>query len=111
MPSKIHLLLVPVFGALLISACVSTPRQAAVKVVPEAPPPVAAPAPVQEAKPDPIAILIATSDRHFEEGRKELAVGHLERAKTEFNLALDTLLESNDGARANARLREHFDRL
>lgn len=61
--------------------------------------------------PDPIAILIATSDKHFEAGRKELAVGHLERAKLEFDRALDTLLESPDGARGNPKLREHFDRL
>ena len=56
-------------------------------------------------------MLIAASDRHFEAGQKELAVGHLERAKVEFDLALDTLLKSPDGARGNPRLREHFDRL
>ena len=60
---------------------------------------------------DPNDILIATSDRHFEAGRQELALGHLERAKTEFDKALDALLESPDGARSNERLREHFDRL
>ena len=106
-----HHSLVPVVGALLIAGCASTPQRVAVKVVPEAPAPVAPPTPIQEAKPDPIAVLIATSDRHFEEGRKELTLGHLEGAKTEFNLALDTLLESPDGARSNPRLREHFDRL
>jgi membrane-bound lytic murein transglycosylase D len=55
--------------------------------------------------------LIATSDRHFEAGQKELELGHLERAKAEFDRALDTLLESSEGARSNPRLREHFDRL
>ena len=69
------------------------------------------PIPTPEPTPDPIAILIATSDRHFEAGQKELALGHLESAKAEFDRALDTLLESPDGARGNARLREHFDRL
>jgi len=103
--------LVPVVGALLIAGCVSTPRATTVKVAPEAQAPVAPAAPAQEPIPDPVATLIATSDSHFEEGRKELAVGHLERAKAEFNLALDTLLESPEGARSNARLREHFDRL
>lgn len=44
-------------------------------------------------------------------GRKELTLGHLESAKQEFNRALDTLLESPEGARGTARLREHFDRL
>jgi membrane-bound lytic murein transglycosylase D len=111
MPSKMNLPLVPVVGALLIAGCASTPRPVAVKVVPAAPAVAAAPAPAQGPKPDPIATLIATSDRHFEEGRKELSLGHLERAKAEFNLALDTLLESPDGARSNPRLREHFDRL
>src|SRR6185436_3060713 len=111
MHRRLNLPLVPVVGALLIAGCVSTPRPTTVKVVPEAPAPVVATAPVQEPKPDPIAALISTSDRHFEEGRKELAVGHLERAKAEFDLALDTLLESADGARSHPRLREHFDRL
>jgi membrane-bound lytic murein transglycosylase D len=74
------------------------------------PPPVAPAAPTTPA-PDPVTVLIAESERHFEEGRKELAEGHLEQAKTDFNRALDTLLESPDGARANPRLREHFDRL
>ena len=69
------------------------------------------PATTPEPTPDPIAILIATSDNHFEAGRKELALGHLERAKVEFDRALDTLLESPDGARGDPRLREHFDRL
>src|SRR5690242_17212500 len=111
MHSKINLPLVPVIGALLFAGCVSTPKPVAVKVVPAPPPAVAAPAPIPEPKPDPVAILIAASDKHFEEGRKELALGHLERAKAEFDLSLDTLLESTDGARSNPRLREHFDRL
>ena len=111
MPSKIYLPVVPVFGALLIAGCVSAPRTAAVKVVPEAVAPAAPPAPIQEPKTDTVAVLIAASDKHFEEGRKELAQGHLERAKAEFDRALDTLLESSEGARGNPRLREHFDRL
>ena len=111
MPSKRHLPLVPVIGALLIAGCVSGPGAQTVKVIPQPPAPVAAPVPAPEPTPDPIAILIATSDKHFEAGRKELAVGHLLSAKAEFDRALDTLLESPDGARGNPRLREHFDRL
>ena len=38
-------------------------------------------------------------------------MGHLQSAKAEFDRALDTLLESPDGARAEPRLREHFERL
>jgi membrane-bound lytic murein transglycosylase D len=102
--------IVPAVGALLLTGCIGASSQKPVAVMPQAP---VAPAPVIPAPPpvDPIAVLIAESDRHFETGRQELALGHLERAKTEFDRALDTLLESPDGARANPRLREHFDRL
>jgi membrane-bound lytic murein transglycosylase D len=111
MPRKTKFSLAPVFCTLVIAGCVSGPRTQVVKVVPQAPAPLAPPTPVPTPAPDPIAILIATSDRHFEAGRKELAVGHLERARAEFDRALDTLLESPDGARSNPKLREHFDRL
>jgi len=79
--------------------------------MPHAPAPVVLPAAIPEARPDPVAILIAASDGHFTLGQQELRLGHLERARAEFDLALDTLLESPDGARSEARLREHFDRL
>ena len=80
-----------------------------------------APAPVQKpvttpglpAPPpaDPVAILIDTSRKHFEAGERELKLGHLERARTEFDRSVDVLLESPYGARTDARMREHFDRL
>jgi len=112
MPSKRHFPVVPVLAALLTAAgCVSGPGAKTVRVVPQAPAPVAPPVPVPAPEPDPVAILILNSDAHFEAGQKELAVGHLEGAKAEFNRALDALLESPRGARADARLREHFDRL
>ncbi len=38
-------------------------------------------------------------------------MGHLERAKLEFNLALEVLLGSPYGGRSDPRLRDHFDRL
>jgi membrane-bound lytic murein transglycosylase D len=69
--------------------------------------PVPAPPPLR----DPVSELIAQSDGHFETGQKELTLGHLERARNEFDRSLDILLESAEGARADARLREHFDRL
>jgi membrane-bound lytic murein transglycosylase D len=56
-------------------------------------------------------VLIATSEKHFATGEHELALGHLDRARAEFDLALDILLQSPAGARSDARLREHFDRL
>src|SRR5688572_19497089 len=95
---------------MLLAGCVSATKKP-VAVIPQ--PPVAPVASVEAVvpTPDPIAILIATSDEHFEAGLKELALGHLERAKAEFDRALDTLLESPDGARGNENLRQHFDRL
>jgi membrane-bound lytic murein transglycosylase D len=110
MPPRTPLTLVPVIGAILLAGCASGSGTQAVKIVPPVAP-VAAPAPTQQPAPDPIAVLIATSDKHFETGQKELALGHLERAKSEFDRALDTLLESPDGARGQTRLREHFERL
>ncbi len=60
---------------------------------------------------DPVAALIATSERHYATGRRELAEGHLDQARREFDLSVSILLESSSGARADARLRDHFDRL
>jgi membrane-bound lytic murein transglycosylase D len=60
---------------------------------------------------DPVATLIATSQRHFDAGQEEVRLGHLERAKLEFNFALEVLLEAPNGGRSDPRLREHFDRL
>jgi len=72
------------------------------------PPPVVQPLRIVE---DPVLTLIATSDRHFKAGEKELEQGHVEAAKQEFNRAVDVLLESPYGARTEPRIREHFDRL
>jgi membrane-bound lytic murein transglycosylase D len=70
-------------------------------------PPAPAPVPVE----DPVLVLIASSDRAFKAGQKELEQGHVEAAKQEFNRAVDVLLESPYGARTEPRIREHFDRL
>jgi membrane-bound lytic murein transglycosylase D len=104
--------------AALAAATVSTtacgsashaPRAVQVAPLPPSPaPPAAAPAP---APADPVAILIETSQEHFTAGQRELQIGHLERAKEEFNRALEVLLESPYGARSEPRIREQFDRL
>jgi peptidoglycan lytic transglycosylase D len=60
---------------------------------------------------DPVLTLIASSDRSFKAGQKELEQGHVEAAKQEFNRAVDVLLESPYGARTEPRIREYFDRL
>jgi membrane-bound lytic murein transglycosylase D len=70
-------------------------------------PTTAPPAPVE----DPVATLIAASDHYFSAGQKELALGHFDAAKQEFNRAIDVLLESPYGARTEPRIREQFDRL
>ncbi len=80
---------------------------------PKAPPVPQAPTatPAQAPPADPIGVLIATSQHHFETGERELRLGHLDRARTEFDKALDVLLESPYGARIEPRLRAQFDRL
>ena len=95
----------------VFAACASGGGAKTAKVVPQPPPAVIAPAQAASPAPDPVALLIAESDRHFATGQQELTLGHLERARSEFDRSLDILLESADGARADARLREHFDRL
>ncbi len=109
MHKKLHLSLVFACAAALVAGCVSGTGAKVAQVTPATPSAagVAAPAPA----PDPVADLIAASDRHFAQGQQELSFGHLERAKAAFNLALDTLLESPQGARGDARLQQHFDRL
>ena len=69
------------------------------------------PSPPAQPPADPVATLIATSQKHFETGERELKLGHLDRARIEFDRAVDVLLESPYGARTDARMREHFDRL
>jgi membrane-bound lytic murein transglycosylase D len=98
--------------ALLVTACGSNPKiQKGPSVPPPTPEPIAqatAPGPAPQ---DPVLTLIQKSQEHFEHGERELKVGHLERARVEFDRAVDVLLESPYGARTDARMREHFDRL
>jgi membrane-bound lytic murein transglycosylase D len=91
------------------AACSANPKSQPVVVPAQAPKPAAQVPPPPPF--DPIADLVASSQKHFEAGERELKMGHLERARTEFDRAVDLLLESPYGARTDARLREHFDRL
>jgi membrane-bound lytic murein transglycosylase D len=100
----------------LVSAgCGSNPRpQVSAKAAPPPPSPTASaqqPAPRPQPASDPVAVLIQVSQKHFEAGERELKMGHMERARAEFDRAVDVLLESPYGARTDARLREYFDRL
>ena len=97
--------------AVVATGCGSAGRQERPRVLPPPPPPVAqAPAP-EPPRPDPIQVLIDESQKHYVLGQRELEVGHLDRARVEFNRAIDVLLTAPGGARTEPRLREQFDRL
>jgi membrane-bound lytic murein transglycosylase D len=95
-----------------VAACGGGIRTVQTTVTPPAAPPVlvipqAAPVPVH----DPVAELIAESQRHFAAGERELGLGHLLQAKASFDLSVDVLLKSQYGARTEPRMRVHFDDL
>lgn len=110
MPSKSHLPLVFVCASVL-AGCVSGSGARVATVVPQSPAAAGEPTQDGDGAADSVDSLIAASDRHFALGQQELTLGHLEGARVEFDQALDILLESQAGARADARLRGHFDRL
>ena len=88
--------------------------QAPAAIAPAVPAPLrSAAAPATPAAPteDPVLTLIATSDRHFKTGQRELGLGHAEAAKVAFDASLNVLIESPFGGRTEPRIREHFDRL
>jgi membrane-bound lytic murein transglycosylase D len=60
---------------------------------------------------DPVLTLLADSDQHFKAGQRHLELGHVERARQEFDQAVSLLLESPYGGRTEPRIREYFDRL
>ena len=62
-----------------------------IQVVPQ---PLAPPRPIA----DPVATLIALSQRHFDTGERELRAGHLDKARESFDRAVEVLLESPYGA-------------
>lgn len=97
--------------ATLLAACGSRSGARVVELAPPLAPTAGAGPPLPVALPDPVTTLIAEAERHFAAGQRELALGHLEGARDEFDRAVDVLLESPDVVRADARLREHLDRL
>ena len=92
-----------------VAACTSHQKQA-VNVTPTAPSREAENIPPRPAL-DPVLLLIAESDGHFQSGERELQQGHFDAAKLEFDRAVNILLESPFGARSEPRVRLHFDRL
>lgn len=90
-------------------ACGGNPRAQ----VPAAAPPAAsaAQAVVPVAAADPVADLLASAESHFAAGEREWKLGHLGRARVEFDRAVDLLLESPYGARSTPRIRDQYERL
>jgi peptidoglycan lytic transglycosylase D len=107
--------LLPVAAAIGVSISMTACGRAAKPVQVTVTPPVKAvaeaPVPAPEPVRDPVAELIDESQRHFVAGERELALGHLEQARTSFDLAIEVLLKSPYGARTDARIRVHFDQL
>jgi peptidoglycan lytic transglycosylase D len=100
-----------------LAGCASTgPTQVA--AIPRSPEPVGTQVaaadphlPPPEPVEDPVTVLIARSQQHFEAGQRALTDGHLEAARDEFNKAIDVLIDSPYGGRTEPRIREQFDRL
>ncbi len=103
-------------AGLLAAACGGVTASRPPLATPQPAPPtvIAKPSPGTGTTPvsaDPVEALIAQSQARFDTGAAELKLGHLSRAKSEFNAAIDLLLESPSGARSDARLQGQFDRL
>lgn len=99
-------------SSFLLTGCGSAARHERPRTTPPVPPTAHAPARVAPAPHvDAVQSLIDESQKHFLNGQRELEVGHLDRARVEFNRALDVLLGAPGGARTEPRLREQFDRL
>ena len=113
----------PKLAALALSGmmvgCGILPHRAEVRATPPPPPPPPAPAavnaaqsPAQTAVPaDPVQAILDESQRIYDQGKRDLDLGHLEQARNEFNHAIDVLLNAPGGARMEPRLRAQFDRL
>jgi membrane-bound lytic murein transglycosylase D len=107
-PARLLAALVATAG--LSAACASGAASPAAQVIPASP--TEQSIAVADAAPmDPVRDLLAGADRLFEDGRHQLALGHLAQAKSAFNASLEVLLASPDHIRSDARVREHLDRL
>jgi len=76
------------------------------------PSPVAAPSrfPTPAQTPDPVPELVARAEARLQAGLVAADEGHLERARTEFDAAIDTLLSFPGGAFAEPRVAEAYRR-
>jgi membrane-bound lytic murein transglycosylase D len=65
----------------------------------------------QQPKFDPVLDVIQSAEAAFERGRKSYDAGHLETAKSEFNIAVNTLLQAPITPREDRRLMSTFESL
>jgi membrane-bound lytic murein transglycosylase D len=102
-------------AALLPNQQANAPAITSRNVPPPAPPAPEAkttPAPgPTEAKPDPVAELIAQVEKQYQAGEDNYKAGHLEAAKENFDQAFNLLLESPLEIRSDERLQNEFDHL
>jgi len=93
-----------VLGAALAAACAhgraATPAQ----------PPVKAEAPKPKPPEDPTSKLIADADAHLTTGLEEVKLGHLNKAREEFDQAVDVYLDAPGGAYSSAPLGDAYRR-
>ena len=87
------------------------PAPPAVPTPVAAQPPRAVPAPPREAAPAPVAAVIADARRRFEQGTQLYESGFLKQAKTEFDAAVDVLLNSSRAYPGNDRIRAELNTL
>src|SRR5580700_7434601 len=64
-----------------------------------------------EAKPDPVAELIAQVEKEYKLGEENYKAGHLEAAKENFDRGFNLLLSSSLDVRTDERLQQEFDRI
>jgi membrane-bound lytic murein transglycosylase D len=89
-------------AALSLVACASGAGRTSVAV--------AAPAPVPVATPDPTADVLAQAESHLQAGVAAADEGHLDRARSEFDQAVDLYLSYPGGAYADPRVAEGYRR-
>src|SRR5690242_5701126 len=94
-------------GSMLATACGSSIRSNASAAARPTPPQEPVARPVVQAvselpaapTPDPVLVLIDTSDHFFQAGQRELELGHVGAARQQFDRAVNVLLESPYGGR------------
>ncbi len=69
------------------------------------------PSPTPTPAADPVATLIQRVERQYQQGQSEYQAGHLESAKSNFDAAVDMLLQAPFDLRSDDRLQNEFDKI